>query len=301
MKVIRVGKRDGPSYHIDLGTKTRIGDMAAVRLWLAVWRQTYPNARLTVCFDTRMPAHCYSKSIPLEWALGPYIDEAWVVDSSGPGRSSALPGTELVNFTNRRSLKYCYLWKWWGIGGRRYAAQRSQTELTLPPKTLEAAWRRLEEMRVVSNFVAVQPLWDARYHLYRNAPKEWWGGLISALAVRDIPVVVLGAESVLSPLINTIPGTCRICGSAFDSIAISSLATTFVGGETGLPLWASMLGVPVAATLRHWRLGWPSGDDFRPLSFGEPVVHISLNSRPAEASNAVEAMFRGEVTESTPP
>jgi len=301
MRVIRVGKRSGREFYLDLGVRTRIGDMAAVRLWLASWRQTYPKARLTVCFDERQHAHRYSKSIPLDWALAPYVDELWITGEAEPGRHLLPAGVELTNFINRSSPVYCYLWKWWGTGGRKYAAERGRPELTLAPQAVDAAFQCLEKNKVTTKFIAVQPLWDARYHLYRNAPREWWVGLVRSLVNLDLTTVVLGDAAVMGS-VEWHPRAYPIYSNVYNSLAIGGLASVFVGGETGLPLWASLLGVPVAATLRHWRLDWKSGDDFRPLSFGSSVVHVPLNGSPEHAAVEIERLYnnRGTVV-STPP
>lgn len=291
-----LGNRQGPAAILNLFGGCRIGDMACLHVWMNEWRAANPDRRLFVIYNPYHWRSEYGKLMPLDWAFS-MADEIWVY--SHPNDTEMPPGESFGNFFNPKAWNWVHFWDVW----RRLMFDRKTVpSITVPEQACRHAREKLRAAGVPDRFVVVQPLYDAKYNGYRNAPIGWWEELSSRLS-QDVPTVVIGGPR----------GRLRSIGKAYNlaadtvhpvsSLAILSLSAGHVGGETGLPLWSSVLGVPVIFTSRLWgpgRMGDAKTFDFRPIPFKAIVVHAPLQGDIEQIVKTVRGVFDGTIKESSP-
>jgi len=257
------------------GQGFRLGDRAAAYVYMFSWRRNNPKRRLVVTEDSTLPGTGWSKFLPAKWMFHGLADEIWIV-----ANNETIPrptGTALYN----RSV-----WSVWA-GLRKVKKLRPNIQ---PMGDAVTRMRRLRErIGLPGRYVTVAPLFDAAYNTYRNAPVPWWRQLCEGLAYHGLNVLVLQhPKSQFVP-----PAGCwstKAYGiNAMDSLALINQACLHLGGETGLTLWAGILKTPLVALYRNWSL---SGKlDFRPISFGAPVLYYSLDGTGEEASLIANGLF----------
>ncbi|MNT11698.1 hypothetical protein D3C72_1465920 [compost metagenome] len=128
----------------------------------------------------------------------------------------------------------------------------------------------MPQQNIGDHFIVLQPLIDATYNQKRNQDPLWWNKLITLLS-DHCDVVVLGTVESNQKLGPQAHPRTRIFNSAdpMVSLALMSLASCFVGGETGLTLWAPILKIPTVGLMSREHKGYLM--DTAPLSFGAPV------------------------------
>lgn len=267
----------------------RIGDRAAVYVWLSHFKAREPQRKLIVLEDPQAPGTEYSRHLPAEWFCSGIADEIW--QAEGPGEQLPLPPGQ--------NLYHVSMWRIW----RWLMANRAVTRLPLrpPPAVVEKVKGILNARHVAERFVTLQPLYDATYETHRNAPPVWWSTLAQRLSVR-MPVVLLGN-----------PASAGICSAPaivhelwkynltpMESLAAISLSSLHIGGATGTTLWASIFGVPLMAAYRTWSWHSGRGVDSRPISFGAPVLYVPLAGTPDDVAFRAWNAFTGAWVESTP-
>jgi len=323
-----IGNRTGEACFLRLPVPVRMGDLCSLRLLVSEWRYENPLPRLSVTFDGVPDIHCYSRQIPLEWVFDGLADEVlsrehiiesfpnsigkrvlaiWngdadVIEWRDPEEKD--PTKQSYSFYNpSNKLEMIHMWTAW----RMFMFNRKTNPVILPPDyvTVRAA-KFLHAYGVPRDFMVVQPLCEAGYHRYRNSPKEWWEEVSVICAQSGIPIVVLGPTTYLKrhnfkhnhPLIFPL---FKELNNPFDSVGVISLSKGIIGGETGLPLWSAMMKIPVVSALREWGRGRDGGGrvEYRPISFGAPVVFGSLDKNPRDIAAIMSSVFEGKAS-STP-
>jgi hypothetical protein len=78
------------------------------------------------------------------------------------------------------------------------------------------------------------------------------------------------------------------------ALAIIKQATVFVGGETGLTIWAPIVQTATVAAYAKWDEWNNHRLDVRPVSFGKPVFHSLVNGPVHDTVSRVAALWSGE-------
>jgi hypothetical protein len=299
MKILVLGKRTGETCYISLHMKVRVGDLAGLHMCMGEWRAQNPDKKLIVFYNPFDRVHEYSRQVPIDWVFENIADELWIKEERDVGFS--LPGRQVYDFFYQDSKVHLHLWAHWN---RLRKARHFNPKIKLRDDVLATADKYLSENKVPvcsPGFVAIQALFDAGYHKYRNAPLPWWIKLCDTVAKKGLPVVLLGPTRWMgNPTVpNGVIPAFKTVSSPYEAMAIGSRAKVFVGGETGLPLWEPLFGVPVVAAFRHWRLD-QGKYDYRPMSFGAPVVFAPLEGDCESVANVIAGVFSGTIKESTP-
>lgn len=201
-------------------------------------------------------------------------------------------------------LRHWFMWRKWPKlrGGIHH-----DTKVDIAQSVKDAADARLKAAGLTGKFALIHPLMDAGYHVYRNAPGNWWAGVAAHLVKSGVPTGVILSHA-HERLIKLPPGVASLFTSSAELVTVLTIvskASVLVGGETGIPLWACLLKVPIAAAFRTWGMAQAddrSGQvDFRPIPFNAPVVYASLNNAPEAAADAAKGLFDGSITVSTKP
>lgn len=269
------------------GKAFRMGDRAAAYLWLADWRHKHPARKITVYEDSIMPGTEFSRHLSGRWLFEGIADDLVTVDKVGEHLQPPV-GERLYHVTMWR------IWLW------------LMKHRTVDPKIqpTHIATRRANELldkyKVPRNFAVVSPLFDAAYDTYRNQTAKWWHDVALGL-VSKMPVVMIGAASTATCM-GTPVGTFPLWNEALnpmESLAIINQAGLYVGGATGMTLWAAILKTPVLACYKVWAPHPGRKTDTRPISCGAPVVFCALDNIPGQASELGNRIFNGTLKEST--
>lgn len=270
------------------GKGFRMGDRAAAYLWLADWRQKNPARKMTVYEDSLMPGTENSRHLPGHWLFEGIADELITVTQEGE-RIQPPVGERLYHVTMWR------IWMW------------LMKHRTVDPKIqpLPAATRRANELldkyKVPRNFVVVSPLFDAAYDTYRNQTSQWWHKMAFKLS-GAVPTVMIGT-SASAAVIGTPAGTFPLWNETLnpmESLAIIKQASLYVGGATGMTLWAAIFKTPVLACYKVWAPHPGKKTDTRPISCGAPVIFCPLDNTYEQTALMGRQMFQGILKESTP-
>lgn len=261
----------------------RIGDKAVIHTILLYWRRSHPDDKLTVVVDPHKHETHWSRFVMNDWLLSGIADELWEAEY-GNEYIHRPPG----NFVYREH-NFC-VWR------RLRACAPLSSPITCDEPHLRDARLHLQMHNVTAPYVVVSPLFDAHYDKHRNVIRSWWISVIIELATR-MPTVVLGDFQSMQGL--DIPKAANIWKLNLcprQSFALIQLASAFVGGETGMTLWASIFKVPVAAVYAHWDTPWyknaDKGFDTRPISFGAPVKWVPSGVHPSEVTKSVMQIMR---------
>jgi len=295
MKKTIVGKHTGPLFCMDMACKFippgrpvwyghgfAIGDRAWTHVWLLDWRIRHPDARLILTDRTNANPQLQS------WACA--LDAAWL----GAGIADELWETSYQEEPMPRPHAYPLyhapmgrIWRWLRRNKKAVPSIRPK------PAAVARAADVLAQYKVPSHFITLQPLWDASYNTYRNAPVYWWQAVCEKLA-RVAPVVLVGAHwnaAKMSLPKNTFP-VWREHLSSMETLAIISKAAAHVGGETGTTIWAPIFKIPTVAVYQQWDSWETKHLDVRPISFGAPVVHAQLSGDPAAVTRRIGDLRR---------
>jgi hypothetical protein len=255
---------------------------------MADFRVRFPDRRLVILEDPQAAGTEMSRELKAEWLFAGLADEIWQAEFPG----------EPVPFPDGQSLYHVSLWRIW-----RWLAQKKvmqESALRPPPEAMVKARSLLDKLHVPSRFVTLQPLFDAQYETRRNATPAWWGEVARQMSTR-MPVVLLG-----HPLCESMPvpkGTypCWRHGlSTMESLAVLSLSSLHVGGQTGLTLWSALFKVPTIAAYRGWTWNFGKGTESRPISFGAPVIYAPLEGAADDVAFRAWNAYNGSMTSSTP-
>lgn len=269
----------------------RVGDLAGA---VAVFsNQPVPNRRIIIRDPLRWRTH-YSRQLDVAHYFKDVANDLLVREDNS--EIIVIPGD-----TSTNSIRHTFaptLWEHY----RRLRKSCTRFPTVKPqPDALKIAHNLLKKYGLKpDNFVLLQPLFDAGYDKFRNAPKAHWNALRAHIDP-SIPVALLTSKNLgkgfpwdkgFVPLFEEDP--------PYDvSIALSALAKVFVGGQSGLILWATMFRTPIVAVYREWRLRSVKArhaSDSRPISFGAPVVHAELASSPAEIGEKINLTYCGVLT-----
>lgn len=248
------------------GRLARIGDKAAIYTHLYYWRQKNPNTKLIIPTDNIAHETHWSRQLDNEWLFKDIADEIWFAER-GNEPFECPPGLNLYN------QQYFCLW------AQLAKMAPLHVPLQLPQDVKTEAQSRLKRWGVPARYAVVSPLLDAHYDKHRNIPPAWWTNVISILS-RSIPVVIIGdAHSMQTfPVSTGLPNIYPLFNdnlTPMQSLAIIQGAAVYLGGETGMTLWAGLFKVPVVAAYAFWDTPWAKnarrGMETRPISFGAPV------------------------------
>ena len=154
---------------------------------------------------------------------------------------------------------------------------RNQGQLSfsyrVPAEDEAAALCRLKDWSVPSRYAVIAPLFDAKYDKHRNIPVTWWVTVARNLSLR-MPVVLTGDGCVMNGFpgaqINNVFPLYLNSPTPAHSMALVQNASVYIGGETGLTLWAGLMKTPVVACYSQWEPPWyknaKRGLDTRPIS-----------------------------------
>ena len=246
------------------GRGFRLGDRAAAYIRALQWRQRHPDGYLTAIDDVSWPECADSAEFNAAWLFANLADEVRMLSE---GERTDLPGGE--------NLYDEHLWHFWKEV--RFNPPGGLPIAIAPPPEATARARSLGFGRP---FVVVQPLIDASYNEWRNQPWEWWMHLVDLLSKR-VPVVVAAhrKHSDREKLTKSeVAYSWDLDLSPMEVLALAQRSALFVGGETGLSLWAPIMQVPtygmIAQQSCHYLV------DTAPISFGQPVRVQPLEAPP---------------------
>lgn len=290
-----IGNHTGALYYMDMACKFApagrpiwyghgfaIGDRAWTHVWILDWRSRNPKGRLIITDRTNADSQLQSWAGVLDgsWLGAGIADEVW--DTQYQEEPLPKPrGYPLYHVPMGR------IWKW--------LRAHSKVVPTIRPKpaAMDRAAETLERYKVPPRFISFQPLWDASYNTYRNAPPGWWEDVCAKLA-KIAPVAVVGAywNSAKMKLGKNAFPVWNDRLSSMDTLAVVSKATVHVGGETGVTIWAPIFKVPTVAVYSRWSDWGNDYLDVRPISFGQPVVHAKLRGEPAAVARSIADLWR---------
>lgn len=273
------GVQFGNFLGLHVGHGFKFGDLCSISTllrWL-VFGGKIPRQILYVKDDTRTRP-------------GGFLDYTWVFEESAD-----IKPTDCVDSLRDKGL---WTWKQWLVfrelvtSGSTYLPPKSKPPERYMAHSVETACK----LGLPNRYAMLLPLYDAKYHQYRNGKVAWWHELLGKLAKR-IPVLVTGPKSYGNDI--------KVPNGAFNgfgldlppmvTMAMISQCSLFVGGETGLPVWASVLGIPVAATWAYWHpVKLRGGQDYRPVPLSAPVVYVPLNGDVDQCAEIIVHMFEGE-------
>jgi hypothetical protein len=262
------------------GGTFRMGDRAAAHLWVAEWRKRNPTDRIIIIDDPFKDDAADALNLDAVWLFSGVADDIWMMERKD----------EHIDRPKAYPLYHTNLWRIW----LWLRSHRTVDPVIKPkPESLERARQLLKDCKVPAKFLTVQPLFDAAYNKGRNAPIPWWRALTEKLKEK-FPVVMLGSQSVaqqFKPMEGIYPlWEQRL--SPMDSMAIMSLSSAHLGGETGLTLWSAMFKRPTLAAYSYWSstMGhFPM--DCRPISLGAPVEHVPLGGNIKYVLEKAEKVF----------
>jgi hypothetical protein len=268
------------------GTAFRMGDRAAVHIYLGDWRIRNPDRKLVVVEDSIMRDAEWSRYLPGDWLFSSFADELWCVESAG----------EVVPRPEGEALYHTPLWLAWISLNKTRLFNPS----IVPPSSASAsAVGKTSAMGIPDKYVTVHPLFDATYDVKRNSPPEWWAHLCARIA-KEFPVVILGIANNAGRIgdIEGVYPAWRYQLNPMESLAMISKAKVHIGGATGLTIWSPIFKIPTLAAYSVWnRLRY--GIEVRPISFGAPVVWGQLGGDVDVIFDAVRTLW-GNTATSTP-
>jgi hypothetical protein len=297
VKTTIMGQRQGPPGHLYLYERIRMGDMASLHMILGHWRQANPERRLYVYYNPYVKMNCYARYLDMAWCFNAIADEVSVRETPNEPMKCP-PGEEAFNPWKT------HMWERW----RQYMFHRDFEPTIMPTQAvMDKADSYLAQYKVPPRFAVLQPLCDAGYHKYRNAPQAWWSLVCKELTTLGVPTVVIGPAQHMRGI--NVHGCYRLyeaCTNPYESMGVTCRSAVHAGGETGLPLWAGIFRIPVVALFRQWRAGGGEGKykdktnfDYRPISFGAPVVFAQLGGEPGKVARTIHLTFEGKAV-STP-
>lgn len=244
----------------------RIGDKAVIYSYLAGWRKTNQTRKLTLLTDPALHETGWAKQLPNDWLFSGLVDEL-VEDELGNSLMHKPPG---------ENLYYQHLFSCWKQLGKRPPIAAAPT---LPEPCRVTASNLLLKHKVPPRYAVVSPLFDAKYDKHRNLHPTWWQNVVLELS-RFMPVVLIGDHAnMLGYPLRTLPSCHNLYTeqlTPMHSLGLIRQAAVYVGGETGMTLWAALLGTPVVAAYQFWHKPWSKNQqknlDTRPISAGAPVA-----------------------------
>lgn len=270
------------------GQAFRMGDRAAAYLWLADWRHKNPARKLTVYEDSIMPGTEVSRHLPGTWLFSNIADDLFTVTRQG----------EKITPPTGQRLYHVTMWRiWLWLMKHRTVDPKIQPL----PKAVQRANELLDQYKVPRPYAVVSPLFDAGYDTYRNQTPQWWNTVAFRLGCA-VPTVLVGTKDNAARMGNP-DGVFPIWNEnigPMTSLALISQAGVFVGGATGMTLWAAILKTPVLACYKVWAPHPGKKTDTRPISCGAPVVFCALSNAPEQAAFVAQHMLQGSLCESTP-
>lgn len=290
MKQIIIGNHTGSRYaFLDMsgrfkpkvwGGTFRMGDRAAAHLWVAEWRKRNPDDRIIIIDDPFKDDAADALNLDAAWLFAGVADDIWMMEHKD----------EHIDKPRAYPLYHTNLWRIW-----LWLRSNRTVEPVIQPKpeSMERARQLLKDYKVPAKFMTIQPLFDAAYNKGRNAPIPWWRALTEQLKDK-FPVVMLGSQAVaqkFQPMAGVYPLWEQKL-SPMDSMALMSMSTAHLGGETGLTLWSAMFRRPTLAAYSYWS---PTSGHFpmdcRPIPMGAPVEHVPLGGNIKYALEKAEKMM----------
>lgn len=268
------------------GGLMRMGDKAVIYSYLANWRKTNMNRKLVLITDPVIHETCWAKQIPNDWLFSTVVDEL-IEDEVGNALFTRPIG---------ENLYFQHLFTSW-----KTLAQRPPIRPAPPiPVTYKAsAEQLLAKWKVPPRYAVISPLFDAKYDRHRNLHPIWWQNAVTDVA-KVIPVVIIGDRAAMHryPVRNA-PNTYNLYVdnlTPMQSLALIDKSAVYIGGETGMTLWAALMGVPVVAAYNYWHIPWSKNQqrnlEVRPISAGAPVVWSYPPSGPQPVVQHVRSIAR---------
>lgn len=284
------------------GNGFRAGDRAAAYVYMLDWRQRNPNRKLTV-LDSPYTKFAIT-DLDAMWMCKDFADKVWCkVPQLSPTQDL---GVNLSLLCKGERLYNRSLWLIWRE--LRVRCKDLPKPTIRPDMKQEGVLNRwMDANNIGSCYVTLQPLCDVSYNTYRNAPMGWWQEIRKKLIGKGITVFMLGshlsrlnmckydhfqtAESrnLIHPTLSA--SSCEESKhiSMMISLIAISKACVHIGGETGLTLWAPILGIPTVAVYKFW--GSMNHMDSRPIPFGSPVEYCQLNGSTDAVVSKVEELM----------
>lgn len=267
------------------GGRFRIGDKAVIYSVLASWRKTNQNRKLTIIADPPGHETQWACQVPNEWLYGGIADEL----------IEAEVGNELIPKPLGQNLYTQHLFAAWKLLARRPPLAAVPP---LPQIYKAAAEQQLKKWAVPDKYVVLSPLFDAKYDRHRNFHPSWWHNITGEL-IRSHPLVVIGDKaSMVAYKGRPLPNCFNLYTdglSPMQSLALIERSSAYIGGETGMTIWAALMRIPTIACYQFWTTPWAKnqlrGLDTRPISAGAPVVW----GAPSNGTKAIVQQVKGMV------
>lgn len=239
----------------------RCGDRALLYAYLARWRAAHPEARLVLTEEWGGPRLPQFRRMTRWLAFAVDAEYRLIEKEELP---EDLAGAQALTVSN--------LWNEW-------AAVKAAGFVPFTPRIVGAARTTARALLVRHGlvrrgYVTVQPLIEVPYNPWRARDVEFWRERIAAMAA-VYPVVVVGGPECMTTFGEPPPGAVFAFHAGLDfleSLALIQRAAAHVGGETGLSLWAPLLGTDTIA------LYDPAGMVYQPHAFSSRLQVLPLDS-----------------------
>ncbi len=280
MKVIKCNNRtDRPAY-FDMacrypprnakwyGKLFRMGDKAVIYAYLNLWRKSNPTRKLTLITCPNSNETSWARFLDNELLFESCVDEIVIADNT----TESLPPVVGQNLYDQHLFS---LWR------SLRSSQPLPISYRVAAEDEAAALCRLKDWNVPKRYAVIVPLFDAKYDRHRNLPIEWWALVARNLSLK-MPVVITGDGCQMGRFpaaqINNVFPLFKNNPTPVHSMALIQNAAVYIGGETGLTLWAGLMRTPVVACYRYWDPTWYKnarrGLDTRPISAGATVQWV---------------------------
>ena len=161
-----------PNFNDKLGGGFRIGDKAAVYVFLTHWRKNFPDRKLVIIDDPFIRESVFSKEIPLDVLFKNIADEIWIADA---------PNKPFLEAPSGEPLYVSYLWDWWNSVGREVS------------KSLNVEMEITKVSTSDDYFVTIVPVFNRPNNTWRNISIDYWLELIDLVA-QKVPTITISKD-----------------------------------------------------------------------------------------------------------
>lgn len=250
------------------GKVFKMGDKAVIYAYLAAWRKANPLRKLSLLTYPDRNETGYARALNNQMLFGNIIDELLIMEHP---KDPIIP----LKGDNLYTAHLFALWR------TLHAAAPLSTVFSLPAEAAAAHLCQLKAWHVPPGYAVLSPLYDAAYDKHRNVPPGWWAAAARVLSLK-MPVVIVGDGGALRNFppaqTNNVFPVYKHSPTPLQTMAMIKGAAVYIGGETGMTLWAGLMRVPTVAVYAYWDKGWwkntRRGLDTRPIGTGQPIAWV---------------------------
>jgi len=248
-----------------LGGGFKIGDKAVAYVFLAHWRNEFPNRKLVVIDDPFIKESVFSKEIPLDVLFKNIADEIWIAD---------VPNESLEEIPFGQPLYITSLWNWWNSVGREVS------------KDLKMEIDKIKTGVKTSNkcFATIVPVFNRSNNVWRNISVDYWLELIDLVA-RKVPTITISKGGFPKPDFGEFFDDLNV----WEVLSLLKNSRLHISGETGFTLWAPILGTLTLAFYNN-----PTYSPCAPLEFSNSVIILGKNYPVQEAAQKIIQLYEHE-------